>query len=357
MKDVQRDEDFLKELDMMSGPLKLRLKNDFVAHYVFLKSPEALKGLICALMKLEPSEVKNVRVMNPINYGECVNKLIILDIKVDLDDREFIDVEIQIYIDHDWEKRSLFYLCRTYADGIGAGEDYEKLKPTTLITITDKDLISAKKKRGDAAAVVAVEDSIVAGDGKLSSEDMIAPYLSQGGRSVSKTSSCQRSLNKEESDTKQEFLSEYRVLNVKTHKEYSELLGIKTLNLHHIKNATADDIRSGLVYWAKLFSATTWKQIKNISKRGGAFMEAVKQIYNVNLISEEKTVMEAHQRYLAVQKGQRKYYETLLKQKDAQLEQSRAEAEQSRAELEKKEKLLAKALEEIERLKEHNDEP
>ncbi len=41
-------------------------------------------------MKLDPSEAKRVRVMNPVNYGERVDKLIILDIKVDPDDREFI---------------------------------------------------------------------------------------------------------------------------------------------------------------------------------------------------------------------------------------------------------------------------
>ena len=38
-------------------------------------------------------------------------------------------------------------------------------------------------------------------------------------------------------------------------------------------------------------------------------MEAAKELYNANMISEERTVMEAHQRYLAIQNGQKAYYE------------------------------------------------
>ncbi|MBQ3786591.1 MAG: hypothetical protein II799_04895, partial [Lachnospiraceae bacterium] len=38
-------------------------------------------------------------------------------------------------------------------------------------------------------------------------------------------------------------------------------------------------------------------------------MEAAEQLYNANMISEERTVMEAHQRYLAIQNGQKAYYE------------------------------------------------
>ncbi len=211
MIDAQKNEEFLKGFANTSGPLPLGLKNDFVAHYVFLKSPIALKGLICAVMKLDPEHVKDVRVMNPIDYGEYVDKLIILDIKVDLDNREYFDIEIQVYLDSHWEKRSLLYLCRTFADGIGSGENYDKLKPATLITITDKELIP-------------------------------------------------------KGENEREFLEEHGILNIRTHMQYSSLLRIKILNLHNIDCATEEDAKSGLVFWAKLFSANTWEDIRMISK-------------------------------------------------------------------------------------------
>ena len=239
----------------MSGGISLGLRNDFVAHYVFLKSKTALKGLICSMMSLKPSEVVSVQVLNTVNYGEYVDKVIILDIKVELNGSEFIDIEIQVYLDEFWEKRSLLYLCRTYNEGIGSGEDYSKLKPTTLITITDRNL-------------------------GLDAEEEFP-----------------------------EFYAQYCLLNIKNHQKYSDLLSVKTLYLNKTDIADDDDIRAGRVFWAKMFLATTWEEIKALSKNGRAFMEAAKELYNANMISEERTVMEAHQRYLAIQNGQKAYYE------------------------------------------------
>ena len=246
----------------MSGSIDLGLRNDFVAHYVFLKSKTALKGLICSMMSLKPSEVVSVQVLNTVNYGEYVDKVIVLDIKVELNGSEFIDIEIQVYLDEFWEKRSLLYLCRTYNEGIGSGEDYSKLKPTTLITITDRNLgLDAEEKYP-------------------------------------------------------EFYAHYCFLNIKNHQKYSDLLSVKTLYLNKTELAEDDDIREGRVFWAKMFLATTWEEIKALSKNGRAFMEAAKELYNANMISEERTVMEAHQRYLAIQNGQKAYYEREISERD-----------------------------------------
>ncbi len=45
-------------------------------------------------------------------------------------------------------------------------------------------------------------------------------------------------------------------------------------------------------------------------------MEAAEQLYNANMISEERTVMEAHQRYLAIQNGQKAYYDREISERD-----------------------------------------
>ena len=45
-------------------------------------------------------------------------------------------------------------------------------------------------------------------------------------------------------------------------------------------------------------------------------MEAAKELYNAYMISEERTVMEAHQRYLAIQNGQKAYYEREISERD-----------------------------------------
>ena len=279
----------------MSGSIDLGLRNDFVAHYVFLKSKTELKGLICSMMSLKPSEVVSVQDLNTVNYGEYVDKVIILDIKVELNESEFIDIEIQVYLDEFWEKRSLLYLCRTYNEGIGSGEDYGKLKPTTLITITD------------------------------------------------------RNLGLEAEEKYPEFYAQYCFLNIKNYQKYSDLLSVKTLYLNKTGLADDDDIREGRVFWAKMFLATTWEEIKALSKNGRAFMEAAKELYNANMISEERTVMEAHQRYLAIQNGQKAYYEREISErdntiaaKDKTIDDQKVMLEEKEAEIERLKAMLMK---------------
>ena len=277
----------LPGLEEMTGKIKLGLRNDFVAHYVFLRSQEALKGLVCSMMSLDPSEVTDVQVLNVINYGEYVDKEIILDIKVELNHREYIDLEIQVYLDENWEKRSLLYLSRTYNEGVGSGEDYSKLKPTTLITITDRNLGIKCEKRDP------------------------------------------------------EFYARYGILNLKNHEKYSDLLAIKMLYLNNIGLATEDDIKEKRVYWAKMFKATTWEEIKELARSGEAFMEAAKELYNANIISEERTVMEAHQRYIDVRDGQKAYYERVIREKDSALAAKDATLAEKEAALAEKEAALA----------------
>ncbi len=62
-------------------------------------------------------------------------------------------------------------------------------------------------------------------------------------------------------------------------------------------------------------------------------MEAAKQLYNVNLISEEKTVMEAHQRYLAIQKGQKDYYENKIAEIESELNETKTKLNEAKSEL------------------------
>ena len=127
------------------------------------------------------------------------------------------------------------------------------------------------------------------------------------------------------------------------HEKYSDLLSIKVLYLNKIDIADDDDIRTGRVYWAKMFRASTWEEILEMSENGRAFMEAARELYNVNMIPKERTMMEAHQRYLDIQNGQRAYYEDVLAEKDNALaEKDNIIAEQEEALLEKGNALLEK---------------
>ncbi len=176
---------------------------------------------------------------NPIDYSAYANKEIILDVKVELNNEELLDIELQMYQQSIWEKRSLLYLCRSF-DSIGVGDEYNLLKPTTLIAILD---------------------------GSPFREDP-------------------------------EFYAHYQLLNVRNFKPYSTLLNINVLYLNQTKIATDKEIEHGLVNWAKLFQATTWEEIRELCTERPVFEEVAKVMYNVNASDSERTIYEAHRKFV-----------------------------------------------------------
>ena len=196
-----------------TGTIKYTLKSDLMFHYVMQKSKSALKGLICALKGISPSDVKEVIVMNPIDLNSAAKETV-LDLKLVLNNNEILNIELQVYTDKYWINRSILYLCRAY-DSIGEGGDYSKLKPTTHFCITDQELILGND----------------------------------------------------------EFYSSYLLLNTKNYQPYSDIFGIKVLQLNHTDSATKEDVDNDLVYWANLFKADTWEEFKKLADNNPAIEE------------------------------------------------------------------------------------
>lgn len=222
-----------------TGPIIVTLKNDMMFHRVMHSSKKALKGLICALKGLNPVTVRDVQLMNPIDYAEYRDKEIILDVKVLLENKEILDIELQLYRDKYWEQRSLLYLCRSFA-GLGEGDKYNNLKPTTLVAIMDDPLFEEHP----------------------------------------------------------EFYSKYILQNIKNHEPYSSMLNLNVLYLNQTDLATEDDRKNDLVYWAELFKATTWEDLIDLCNDRPEFEEVATAMYKTNTIPQERTIMEAHERYV-----------------------------------------------------------
>ncbi len=246
-----------------TGPIDVTLKNDMMFHLVMARSKKALKGLVCALKGLNPDDVKDVELMNPIDYSMYATKEIILDVKVSLNNNEVIDIELQMYKDRPWEERSLLYLCRSF-DSIGEGEDYAKLMPTTFIAIMN---------------------------------DPLFPKYP-------------------------EFYSKYMLLNIKNFQPYSSKIKLNVLYLNMTEKAEKEDIDNKLVYWAELFKTTTWDDLKKLCTRNEAFMEVAQVMYKSNIQSQEKTYLEAHEKYLLDKRSMENRLldqEKALKEKDEEI--------------------------------------
>ena len=269
-----------------SGVIEIGLTNDMLFHMVMNKSHRALKGLICALKGLNPSDVRSVSVLNPIDYGYYLGKEVILDVRVELNNMEILDVELQVYYDKYWKQRSLLYLCRAF-DTLEGGDEYSLLKPTTLIAITERRFIV----------------------------DPGEP----------------------------EFYSKYMLLNVKNHQVYSSLIRLNVLYLDQTELALKEDNQCNLVHWARVFKATTWEDLKTLVEGNPVLEEVANRMYSANIIPEEKTMIEAHERFLAQKRG------AYAAGVDAGIEQGLEQAKDIIAE---KDKLILELQEENKKLKE-----
>lgn len=78
---------------------------------------------------------------------EFEGKSIRLDVKVETDDGERINIEIQLINQHDMPERILYYWAKMFSSSIQAGDSYLKLPPTIIICILNYPLFPSETDR------------------------------------------------------------------------------------------------------------------------------------------------------------------------------------------------------------------
>ncbi len=110
---------------------RLDPKNDLVFKLLLTRRPELLRDMLESILG---RPIRGFRVLNPDVLGEQpVDKEIILDIRVELDDGTRVDVEMQMRTSSTLPARLIYYAARDYSDQLRCGEGYERLAPTVGI--------------------------------------------------------------------------------------------------------------------------------------------------------------------------------------------------------------------------------
>jgi len=204
-----------------TGALKYTLTNDYLFRMVLQRDKETLINLICALLHLSRSQVIDAVIDNPIEPGESINnKEYQLDIVVILNGNITINLEMQVVNYHNWNMRSLSYLCRKF-DSIARGEDYSSTHPVYHISFLDFTLF----------------------------------------------------------DGHPEFFAKYQVRNAIDGYLYTDKFNLFVVELKHTNMATKEDKRYGVDTWAKLFKATTWEEIKMITQNNPSLNSTAEAIF------------------------------------------------------------------------------
>ena len=206
------------------GIIEYNMTNNYMFRYILQKNEKVLKGLICSLLHLKPEQIQKVEIKNPINLsGDVSGKEFILDINVMLNDNTLINLEMQVANEYNWPERSLSYLCRSY-DQLYSGQNYIDVLPVIHIGFLDFTLHPKEP----------------------------------------------------------EFYATYKILNVKNHLVYSDKFILSVVNLNQIELATKEDKAYNIDYWARIFKAKTWEELKMFAKDNEYLQEAAESLYVAN---------------------------------------------------------------------------
>ncbi|MDE6750050.1 MAG: Rpn family recombination-promoting nuclease/putative transposase [Lachnospiraceae bacterium] len=206
------------------GAIPYGMTNDYMFRAVLQTNNKALQGLICSLLHLNHEDVLSVEITNPIILGEAIeNKEFRLDINVNLNNQTRINLEMQVAGKLIWPNRSLIYLCRSF-DMLNHGQDYREIQPVIHISFLDYTLF----------------------------------------------------------DNYPEFYATNKLLNVKNYHVYSDKLTLNVVDLSRIDLATDEDKEYHIDYWAKLFKASTWEEIKMLAAKDQYIDEASKTIFQLS---------------------------------------------------------------------------
>ncbi len=277
---------FTPALEKATGEIKYNMTNDYMFRALFQQNTVALKGLLSSLLHMPPEDILSVEIMNPIVIGETINdKEFRLDIKAVLNHYQQINLEMQVVNRHDWPERSIGYLSRMY-NSLQKRDQYINVKPAIHVGILN-----------------------------------FSPFE---GEPI--------------------FYSQNVLMDMNKHRIYSDKFQVNVLELKQIELATEEDKEWNLDFWAKLFKAGTWEELKMIAKDNEYFTEASNTLcdlyadFNVRERCRDREDYELEQKYLhdtiEQQEIELKHKNELIKQKDTLLEQKDAVIEQLRRELE-----------------------
>ena len=266
-----------------TGPLEYGLTNDYLFKAFLQKNQRVLRALVASLLHMEEAEIVNLTIKNPIVIGEAIDdKMYILDMLLELNGNKIINMEMQVVKQEFWADRALAYSARLF-DNVKSGEEYATVKPVHHIGILDFKLFEGVN----------------------------------------------------------EFYGTYVMMNEKNHHVFSRKLAISVLDLNQIENATEEDKAYQIDYWARLFKASTWEELKVLASESEVMKDCVVTICELTADERARMQMEAreeHNRIIRTYEHRIEGLETEVAQKDAELEQRDAEIERLKALLEQAKK-------------------
>lgn len=279
-------------LEQRTGKLAFTLTNDYLFKVVLQRNENILRALLCSLLGLHPDSVHSVMIMNAIEPGATIHdKETALDIRLILNHKKILNLEMQIRNKHNWPERSLTYLCRSF-DNVPKGADYKTALPAHHIGIL---------------------------------------CFSPAGMP-------------------KQFYSHYYMMEEHSHSIYTPKFRLSILDLTQAGLATNADRQQGLDLWAAAFRATTWEEFQMLAEKDTLFKTVSDALYivleNKDLADQirrqwENEAIEKRQKELAQRRDalmQRR--EERMQKREAEFQQREAAQRQREADFQQRQSVL-----------------
>lgn len=218
------------------GPIQYGLTNDYMFRAVFQESGESLTYLLSALLNIPAEEILSCEVMNPIVLGETMDdKTCVLDIKVNLNNKKLINLEMQTGHFDNWTERAIYYLSKLFCS-LKRGQEYSSIMSAIHIGILTE-----------------------------------SPF-----------------------NNVHEFYSEYYMMNPKSMHVFSRKFSARVLDLSQLDNVPVEERNTELYYWSCLFKATTWEEIRMLTENRQYLADTAVQLRKLS--EDEKVQMQCEMR-------------------------------------------------------------
>ena len=101
----------IKDYEHATGMLEYNITNNYMFVAVLQEDKFALKGLVASLLHMQPEEIKDITILNPIIPGADIDlKEFILDVSLTFNDNHIVNLEMQVKNKGNWIPRSISYL-------------------------------------------------------------------------------------------------------------------------------------------------------------------------------------------------------------------------------------------------------
>lgn len=288
-----------------TGVLPHSLVNDYMFKALLQKNQVVLKHLVCSMLHLRPEEVVSVVLRNPIVLGKALaedfdSKTFVLDVNVLLNDQVLINLEMQVVNYKNWPERSLTYLCRNF-DQLSRGEDYIHVKPVIHIGFLDFTLFKDHP----------------------------------------------------------EFYATYKMMNEKNHQVYTDKFVLSVVDLNHTELATREDREWKIDYWASLFKATTWEELKMLAQQNSILEDAVETIYELTADETVQEQCKAREKHVREMRTVLTEKEMAMQEKEMAVQEKEMAMQEKEMAMQEKDKAVQerdKALQEKERAAQESEQ-